>query len=68
MSYLNRKPTRGDYEDTYRLTNDDDDSICRIMIEDSMFNGFPNPRASHDWLSNLDYYFNRYKFFEEGKV
>ena len=68
MSYLYRKPTRGDYEDTYQLSNDDDDSICRIMIKDSTFNNFPNPQVFHDWLTNLDYYFDRYRFSEEGKV
>jgi len=59
---------RGDYEDTYRLSHDDDDSICRIIIEDSTFNGFPNPRAFSDWLTSLDYYFNRYRFSEEDIV
>ena len=61
------KPSRGDYENAYQLSNDDD-SICRIMIEEFTFNGFPNPRAFHAWLINVDYYFDRYKFFEEGRV
>jgi len=59
--------TRGDYENTYRLSNDDDDSICRIIIEDSTFNDFPNPQAFNDRLTNLDYYFNWYMFFKEGR-
>ena len=48
MSYLYKKPTKGDYVNTYRLNNDDDDSICRIIVEDSTFNGFPNSRAFND--------------------
>ena len=45
--------TRGDYEDTYRLSNDDDDFTYRIIIEDSTFNGFPDPRVFSDLLANL---------------
>ena len=43
-------------------------TIYKIMMEDSTFNGFRNPRASNDWLINLDYYFDRYRFSEEGGV
>ena len=60
--------TRGDYEDAYRLSNDDDVFTCRIIIEDSTFNGSPNPRAFNDWFANLDYFFDRYRFFEERRV
>ena len=50
------------YERTCRLSTDDDDFTYRIIIEDFTFDDFPNPRAFSDWLANLDYYFDRYKF------
>ena len=53
---------------TYRPNINDDDFTCRIIIEDFTFNGFPNAWAFTDCLSNMDYYFDRYRFSEEGRV
>ena len=58
----------GAYESTYRLSNDDVDFTCRIIIENFTFDDFPNSWAFSDCLANLDYYFDRYRFFEEGRV
>jgi len=63
MSYLYKKPTRGVYEDTYHLSNDDDDRLtCRTIIEDLTFSSFPTLRLSAAGLANLDYYFDRTRY------
>jgi len=40
----------------------------RIIIEESTFDGFPNPQSLSDWLANLNYYFDRYRISEECRV
>jgi len=55
-------------KNTDRHRDGEDDIICRIKIDPPTFNGILNPKFFSDWIADLDYYFDWYRFTEECKV
>ena len=55
-------------ENTNRRKNEEDDIICRIKINPLTFDGTLDSKIFSDWMTNFDYYFDWYKFTEEGRI
>jgi len=55
-------------ENTDRRTDGEDDIIRRIKIDHPTFSGILNLKIFSDWIADLDYYFDWYRFTEENRV
>jgi len=55
-------------KNTDRRRDGDDDIIRKIKIDPLMFNGNLEPKIFSDWIADLDYYFDWYRFTEESRV
>jgi len=55
-------------ENTDRCRDGENDIICRIKIDPSIFNDILDPKIFSDWIADLDYYFDWYRFTEESSV
>ena len=55
-------------ENTDRRRDGEDDVIRRIKINPPIFNDILDPKFFSDWIADLDYYFDWYRFTEESKV
>jgi len=51
-----------------RARINEDDIICRIKIDSPTFNDILNPKIFSDWMKNLDYYFDWYRFTKKSRV
>ena len=50
------------------LRINEDDIIRRIRIDLSTFDDILNSKIFSDWMTDLDYYFDWYKFTEESSI
>ena len=55
-------------ENTKRRRNDQDDIIRRIKIYPPTFDGILDLKICSDWMADLNYYFDWYKFTEESRI
>jgi len=46
----------------------EDDIIRRIKVDPHTFDSILEPKIFSDWVADLDYYFNWYRFTEESRV
>jgi len=49
-------------ENTSRRRDGEDDIIRRIKIASLTFDSILNPKIFSDWVANLNYYFDWYRF------
>ena len=63
-----RYDTRDRRENTHRRRDDEDDITHRIKIDPLTFDGIFHPKTFSDWMADIDYYFDCYKFIEESKI
>jgi len=47
---------------------EENDIICKIEIDPPTFDGILDLKIFSDWVANMDYYFNWYRFIEESRV
>jgi len=55
-------------KNTNRCRDGEDDIIHKIKIDPSTFNGILDPNIFSDWIADLDYNFDWYRFTEESRV
>ena len=55
-------------ESTSKTRINEDDIISKIKIDPPTFNGILNPKIFSNWMADLDYYFDWYRFTEESKI
>jgi len=55
-------------ESTSKTRINEDDIIRKIKIDPPTFNGILNPKIFSNWMADLDYYFDWYRFTEESKI
>ena len=55
-------------ENTDRRRDGENEIIRRIKIDPPTINGILDPKIFSDWISDLDYYFDWYRFAEESRV
>ena len=69
----NKENSRNDTRDrreknTIRRRDGEDDIICRIKIDPPTFDCIFDLKIFSDWMTNLNYYFDWYRFTEESRV
>ena len=55
-------------ESTNKLRINEDDIFCRIKIDPPTFDGILDPKFFSDWMTDLDYYFDWYRFLKESRI
>ena len=55
-------------ENINRCGDDEDDIIRRIKIDPPTSDGILHPKNFSDWIADLNYYFDWYKFTEKSRV
>ena len=70
MSYQYRTCTRDDYESRgVHDWHDSKDEIAHsFKLEDLKFDGYCDPSAFSDWLADMEYYFDWYKFSDAARL
>ena len=63
----NRNDRRKD-ESTSKPRNNEDDIIRRIKIDLLTFGGILDTKFFSDWMTDLDQYYDWYKFTEESRL
>jgi len=63
-----RNDTQYRRENTNRLRDGEDDIIGRIKIDPPTFDDILDPKIFINWATELDYYFDWYRFTEESRV
>jgi len=63
----NRNDRRRDESTDWPKINEDD-IIRRTKIDTPTFNSILDVKNFSDWITDLDYYFDRYRFTEESRI
>jgi len=55
-------------ENTNKRRDGEDNIIHKIKINPPTFDGINDPKIFSNWMTDLDYYFDWYKFTEKSRV